>query len=449
MMRYVIIGGDAAGMSAAMQVMKYDGEAEITVLEKGSIYSYAQCGMPYAISGVIGSVDDLIVRSVDVYREKFGMDARILHGVKRVDTEKKLVSGQVIGAEETFQIAYDKLLIASGASPFVPTWKGMDIAGVHTLKTIPETRDLMAEVEAGVEDVTIVGGGYIGIEMAESFRLLGKRVRMLVRSGQIANIFDEAMADYIREEADRQGIDVLLYEEIEEMIGQERITAIRTNKGMHETDLVLVATGIRPNTTFLQGTDIELADNGAVRTNEWLETNVADVYAAGDCALQYHLVKEQYDYIPLGTNATKQGRIAGMNLAGKRRSFKGITGTSIMKFMDLTLGKTGLSDRDATKMGMPYASVAIDGKHITGYYPGAEEICVKLTFRRDNGLLLGGQVVGKAGVDKRIDVLTTALFNRMTVTDLEDIDLSYAPPFNGVWDPIQRAARKAVGILEE
>ncbi|HLR41932.1 MAG TPA: FAD-dependent oxidoreductase [Pseudogracilibacillus sp.] len=444
-MNYVIIGGDAAGMSAAMQMMKYDPEAEITILEKGEIYSYAQCGMPYVIGGVVDSVDDLIARDVDVFREKYGMDARTLHEVERVDTKERTVSGRIVGTGETFQVPYDKLLIASGASPFVPIWKGMDVAGIHTLKTIPDTTEIAEDVKKDVQDITIVGGGYIGLEMAENFRKLGKKVRMLIRSGQVAKIFDESMAAYIMEEAERHGIDVLLHEEIKEVIGKESVTAIRTNKTIHETDMVLVATGIQPNTAFLQGSGVDVARNGAVQVNEWMETNVRNVYAAGDCAQQYHLVKEAYDYVPLGTHANKQGRIAGMNMAGQYRVYRGMTGTSIMQFVDLTLGKTGLSDREAANQELPYASVEIAGKHMARYYPGSEKISVKLTFRTDNGLLLGGQLVGKAGIDKRTDVLATALFNKMTVEQLEDLDLSYAPPYNGVWDPIQRAARKAVG----
>src|SRR5699024_10397677 len=240
-MNYVIIGGDAAGMSAAMQMMKYDPEAEITILEKGEIYSYAQCGMPYVIGGVVDSVDDLIARDVDVFREKYGMDARTLHEVERVDTKERTVSGRIVGTGETFQVPYDKLLIASGASPFVPIWKGMDVAGIHTLKTIPDTTEIAEDVKKDVQDITIVGGGYIGLEMAENFRKLGKKVRMLIRSGQVAKIFDESMAAYIMEEAERHGIDVLLHEEIKEVIGKESVTATRTNKTIHETDMVLVA----------------------------------------------------------------------------------------------------------------------------------------------------------------------------------------------------------------
>lgn len=448
-MKYVIIGGDAAGMSAAMQMLKHDKEAEITILEKGEIYSYAQCGIPYAISNVVPSVDDLIVRDVTTFREKFGMDARVLHDVQKVDPEEKVVLGRHVETGNEFRVPYDKLLIASGASPFVPSFPGDELEQVHALKTIPDTKVIIEDIIDGIEDVTIVGGGYISIEMAESFRLLGKKVRLLVRGTQLAKIFDKEFSEYINEEADKQGIDVLFEEEIEEIIGDEAVTAVRTNKQTYETDMILIATGISPNTAFLKHTEVELAENGAIKVNKWQGTNVADIYAAGDCALQYNRIKEKYDYVPLGTHANKQGRLAGLNMAGECRSYKGMTGTSIMKFMDLSLGKTGLSDAEAEAENMSYDSVTIQTKNHASYYPNAQDLSIKLTFHQETKKLLGGQVIGTSGVDKRTDVLATALFNEMTVEALEDLDVSYAPPFNSTWDPVQQAARKAVGKLAD
>jgi NADPH-dependent 2,4-dienoyl-CoA reductase/sulfur reductase-like enzyme len=436
-------------MSAAMQIFKYDKKAMITTLEKGAVYSYAQCGLPYAISGTVTDIDHLMIRSAATFQSKFGMDARTFHKVESIDPEAKMVSGYHTKTGKQFTIPYDKLLIATGADPVVPNWPGRDLTGVHTLKTIPDTEEIMEHIRDGVEEVTIIGGGYIGLEMAESFRQLGKKVRIVNRSEQVAKIFDREMAEYIHEEAANHGIDVLLDENTVAFEGDGVVTGIHTDKGTYATDLVLVATGIRPNTQFLDVTGVKLAKNGAVHVNEFLETNVQDVYAAGDCTLQYHLVKGKEDYIPLGTNANKQGRIAGMNMAGKTRHFKGVVGTSILQFMQLTLSRTGLSERDAEKLGVPYASVTVDAKHIAAYYPGAEKITVKLTYRSDNLLLLGGQVIGEVGVDKRIDVLATALFNQMTIAELEDLDLSYAPPYNGTWDPIQRAARKAMSDVDK
>lgn len=446
-MNYVIIGGDAAGMSAAMQIFKYDQAAKITTLEKGGFYSYAQCGMPYVISEAISSTNQLVMRHPETFRDKFDMDAKTFYEVETIDPKAKTVSGHHAQSGEHFILSYDNLLIATGADPVIPDWPGVDLTGVYTLKTIPDTDAIKAYAD-DVEDVTIIGGGYIGLEMAESFHTLGKHVRLLNRSEQVGKIFDPEMAAYIHEEAERNGIELLLNEDTIAIEGTNQVDAIRTDKGKHSTDLVLIATGIRPNTGFLEGTCIDTAANGAIKVNKWMETNVEGIYAAGDVALQYHLVKGKDDYIPLGTNANKQGRIAGMNMAGKPRAFKGVAGTSILRFMDLSLARTGLSERDAAKLELPYSSFTIDSTHIAGYYPGVKKITVKLTYRLDNALLLGGQVIGEEGVDKRIDVLATALFNHMTIADLEDLDLSYAPPYNGTWDPIQRAARKAMSEIE-
>lgn len=442
-MKYVIIGGDAAGMSAAMQVLKYDNKAEITVLERGSFYSYGQCGLPYVISGEIESVDKLVSRSVHTFRDKYGMDARTNCQVNEVNAQTKTVHGQDVNSKETFSVNYDTLLVASGADPFIPEWEGNNLAGVHALKTIPDAKLIMNYMEQGVRDVTIVGGGYIGLEMAEGFSTAGMHVRLLNRSAYVGKIFDKEMAEHIHQEAARQNIDFHLNEDVQKIIGKEKVERVQTEKSAYQTDLVLVATGVTPNTAFLEGTGVKTGLNGAIQVNAVMETNVPGIYAAGDCALQYHKVKQEYDYIPLGTTANKQGRIAGMNMAGVTREFKGMTGTSILKFMDLTLGKTGLTEKEAAALNLPYEAVTVQGNDIAGYYPGAKTTYVKLVYRTDDFQLLGGQIIGEKGVDKRVDVLATALFMDMKVTDFEDVDLSYAPPYNGVWDPIQRAARKA------
>ena len=447
-MKYVIIGGDAAGMSAAMQIMKYDPSAHITIVEKGNVYSYGQCGLPYVIGGVVKDEQQLIARDVDVYRNKFGMDAKVGHEITELDTVAKNVIGKDMSKGTDFVIPYDRLLIATGADPFVPKWSGGELKGIHTLKTIPDALKIQQEIDR-VQDVTIVGGGYIALEMAENFHRLGKTVRLLIRSDQIMRSLDKGISEKIESEANKYGIEIAYEEEIETIIGEQRVERIQTNKRTFSTDLILVATGIRPNTKFLKNTNIKTMENGAIYVNKCLKTNVPDVYAAGDCATQYHRLKKQTDYVALGTQANKQGRIAGMNMANKHREYRGMVGTSILKFMEIAIGKSGLSEAEAEKLSIPYDSVMMDVANIASYYPGVKELSIKINYRTDNGLLLGGQLIGEAGVDKRIDVIATALFNQMTVRDLEDLDLSYAPPYNGVYDPIQQVARKATSKLEE
>ncbi|WP_349408838.1 CoA-disulfide reductase [Pseudalkalibacillus sp. SCS-8] len=442
-MNYVIIGGDAAGMSAAMQIVRNDPDAKITTLEKGDIYSYGQCGLPYVISGLIPEAEDLIARDVETFREKYGIDAKVFHEVTNVDTENKMVSGQNTQTGESFTYDYDRLLVATGVSPIVPDWDGKDLDGIHTLKTIPDAKAIMESLDHDVEQVTVIGGGYIGLEMAESFVHLGKKVRLIERNEQVAKIFDEDMAAYIHKEAEKHGVELCFSEQVEAFEGDGRVEAVVTDKNTYKSDLVLIAIGVKPNTDFLSETPVHMNEKGAVIVDAYMKTNVEGVYAAGDCATHYHRVKEANDHIPLGTTANKQGRIAGINMIDQHKAFQGIVGTSVIKFMDLTLGRTGLSEREAKALNFPYDTVTTEAKDIAGYYPGAEKLHVKLLFNTQNQRLLGGQFIGKHGVDKRVDVLAMALFHKMSLHDLEDLDLSYAPPYNGVWDPIQQAARRA------
>lgn len=441
-LKYVIIGGDAAGMSAAMQIIRNDKKAEITTLEKGGIYSYGQCGLPYTISGVIPSTDDLIARSIETFRDKYGINAKTYHEVQKVDPDEKIVYGVNVLTNETFKYEYDKLLVASGANPSIPDWEGIDLKRVHTLKTIPDAKKIIENLNDDIHDITIVGGGYIGLEMAESFKMLGKHVRIIQRGKQLLNILDYDMVSFIHEEALKHRIEVITNENVQAIKGKQSAELIQTDRNTYKTDLILISTGIQPNTSFLKDTGIHLGVRGAIQVNRYMETSIKDIYAAGDCAVQYHMVKEKDDYIPLGTTANKQGRIAGLNMAGKSRAFTGVTGSSIIKFMDVTIGKTGLSEKEAQSLNLPYNTVKIEAKNIAGYYPGASSLHIKLVYRSDNDRLLGGQIIGKDGVDKRIDVLSTALYSRLTVGDLENLDLCYAPPYNGSWDPIQQAARR-------
>ncbi|WP_017725973.1 FAD-dependent oxidoreductase [Halalkalibacterium ligniniphilum] len=435
-MNYVIIGGDAAGMSAAIQIVRGDEDAKIITLEKGAIYSYAQCGLPYVVGGVILKMESLIARDVETFRRKYGIDARINHEVTAVDLEKKQVRGK------EFEISYDKLLIATGASPVVPDWDGLSLDGIHTIKTIPDTQALLDDLTDETKNIVIVGGGYVGLEMAENFVELGKQVTIIQRGSQLANIFDEDMAELIHDEAKKHGVSLLFGEAVQGFEGTSRVKGVKTDNQTIPADLVVLAIGVKPNTDFLQGLGFHFHSNGALLVNPYMETNIPNVYAAGDCATQYHRIKQRDDYVPLGTHANKQGRIAGMNMVGKPRTFKGIVGTSILKFFDLTLGRTGLSAREAESLGFPYATTKREVKHIAGYYPGTKPLTIKLIYHKEKNTLLGAQVIGEDGVDKRTDVLATALFQEMTLEELEDLDLSYAPPYNGVWDPIQQTLRR-------
>ncbi|WP_054861710.1 CoA-disulfide reductase [Gracilibacillus sp. JCM 18860] len=443
-MRYVIIGGVAAGMSAAMEITRTDSKAKITVLERGQDYSYGQCGLPYVINGVVPDIDKVIARTVETFREKYGIDARTFTEVIHVDEKKKKVYGVQLKTGTAFEIDYDRLLIATGSDPVLPNWKGgIELDGIHPLKTLIDTKAILQDLNNKIKNVTIVGGGYVGLEMAESFHSLGKNVTLIQRSDQLATIFDLDMATIIHQEAEKHQISLILGEEVEGFSGDKRVNTVITNKGSYSTDLVLLSVGAKPNTDFLQNSAIHMnAQGGAIHVNAYMQTSIPHIYAAGDCAIQYHRVKQLDDHIPLGTTANKQGRIAGANMAGNPLTFKGIVGTSIIKFFDLTLGRTGLTEKEANHLKLPYAVEVLEANNQAGYYPDGETLHIKLIYDKNSYALLGGQVIGKKGVDKRIDVLATALYNKMTVKQLLDLDLAYAPPYNGVWDPLQQMARK-------
>lgn len=441
-MKILIIGGDAAGMSAAMQMVRNSSGHEITVLEKGGVYSYGQCGLPYVISGKIESTDELIARTPSTFKEKYGIDARVFLEAKMVDVENKMVSGINHSNGETFSLPYDRLLIATGVSSVVPQWEGVTLPGIFSLKTIPDAKAIMDYLDKDIKNVTVIGGGYIGLEMAESFAELGKKVTIIERNEQLAKIFDTDMAELIHEEAVKQNIVLKMDESVEAFGGSDHVESVKTDKGEYETDLVLVAVGVKPNTSFLEGTGIKTIGNGAIQVNAYMQTSVEDIYAAGDCATQYHRVKEKDDHVPLGTHANKQGQVAGLNMVDVHKTFKGIVGTSIIKFFDLTLGRTGISETEADRLNIPCGSVTITATDIAGYYPDDKKMKLKLVFHKETHKVLGGQIIGGNGVDKRIDVLATAIFHSMTTEELLDLDLAYAPPYNGVWDPVQQAARR-------
>lgn len=441
-MKVVIIGGDAAGMSAAMQIVRNSSGHEITVLEKGGVYSYGQCGLPYVVSGKIESTEKLIARTQAEFKEKYGIDARVYHEVQKVDPKRKVVEGINHETKSSFEIKYDRLLIATGVSPVVPNWEGVSLPGVFTLKTIPDAKEIMDYLQTDIQNVTVIGGGYIGLEMAESFAELGKKVTIVERNQQLAKIFDEDMAELIHEEARKQNITLKFGESVEGFKGNGKVEAVITDKGEYDADLVLVAIGVKPNVSLIEGSGIQTSVNEAIQVNAYMQTSIEDIYAAGDCSTHFHRIKERDDHIPLGTHANKQGQIAGLNIINQHHTFKGVVGTSVIKFFNLTLGRTGISENEAKRINIPYETVTIKAKDIAGYYPDSERMTVKLVYQKQSHKVLGGQIIGGNGVDKRIDVLATALHNSMTMEQLLELDLAYAPPYNGVWDPIQQAARK-------
>lgn len=444
MEKFIIIGGDAAGMSAAMQIRRALPQASVTTLEKGGTYSYAQCGLPYVIGGWIETPEKLIARTLESFRDTYNLDSRVYQEAIHIDPTNRLVRVRDLQQGEETELSYDKLLIATGGRAVRPDWQGIDLEGVFTLKTIPDAEAIMAwAANKDVRRVAVIGGGYIGLEMAEAFYKLGKEVRVVNHGKQVAGPWDEELAQLVSDEMERHGLIINYGEEVTALTGQDgRVQEVVTKTSSYPADLVLVAVGIVPNSELARDAGIKLGLRDAISVNEKMETSLPGIWAAGDVATQYHRLKNREDYIPLGTHANKMGRIAGKQMALGVGEFKGVLGTAILKVFDLGVGRTGLSEAEAKMDNILVTTALLQTKDHAGYYPNAKPLTVKLVMRQSDGVLLGGQVVGVSGVDKRTDVLATAVWHGMTGEELLDLDLSYAPPFNAVWDPIQQTARR-------
>lgn len=437
-MKFVVIGGNAAGMSAASRVKRRAPEWEVVVLEKTREVSYGACGLPYYVAGLNDDIDLIRIRSVETF-EKSGVQVRLGCDVQSVDYEKKQVSyldpqGMVC------QEPYDKLLIATGASPKVPPIPGIRKKGIYPLKTLEDAQRLKDAIVGKPQNVVIVGGGYIGLELAEACLLRHvPNIRIIEALDRILNVFDPEFSQAAREELESHGVSVHTGERVVSFEGEERVSRIVTDKGSYDADLVILSIGISPNTRFL-GDAVEKLPNGAIVTNPAMETSVPDVYAAGDCATVWHKLLERPMMIALGTNANKQGRLAGDSVLGKPVEFKRALGTSMLRCMGMEFAKTGLGQTESEANGIPYKTATVQARSHARYYPDPKPLTVKLCYRPEDHVLLGAQVMGAQDAAWRIDVFACAIDQGMTTQELGFLDLGYAPPFASVWDAVAIAA---------
>lgn len=438
-MKIIIIGGVAAGMSAASKIKRLEPSAEVVVYEKGGHLSYGACGLPYYVSGENDDHTKMIARTQAEF-EANGIITKLHHEVVKIDTENKQVMVKEHPVHSTYIDTYDKLLIATGTSAIIPPFPGGNLENIHVLKTLEDGIRLKeVACQSCIQKVTIVGGGYIGVEVAEAMRTLGKEVRLIELSDRILNSFDVEITKIAEREMINQGVQLSLGERVEGFFGENVVQFVQTDRGTYETDLVLLAIGVKPATNFLKHTGISLSKNGAVIVDREMRTSIEDVYAAGDCAEVYSQVMEENTYIPLGTNANKCGRIAGENILGARHKYVGTLGSAAIKIFDVEAGRTGMSEFEAEKLNIDYQTVFVESRDHPRYYPGASPIWIKLICEKRTKRLLGAQAIGNDGVVLRIDVLAVAIHNRMTADEMGMTDLCYAPPFAGVWDAIHIA----------
>lgn len=450
-MAYVIIGGDAAGMSAASKIKRELTDAEVIVFERGPYISYSACGMPYWIAGVIESDRKLVILTPERARERRGIDVRIGHEVTAIDPAAKTVTVQRQESGEIFVQPYEKLVIATGASALKPPIPGLDLPGVFTLRNIPDAQRIFHYLEQQQpQRAVIIGGGYIGVEMAEALHDRGLTVALVEMLPQIMPNFDADMVEEVTTHVAEKGVQIYTGTRVNllEQMGAQLSVQLSAGEPL-TADLVLVSTGVRPNRELAKDVGLKLGQTGAIWVDAHMRTSDPHIYAAGDCVEHYHIVLGENAWVPLATSANKGGRIAGDNISGNVSTFPGIAGTAVVKVFDYTMAVTGVTERQAIQSGKwgvhgeDVGSTVITAWEKAGYWPGAEKIQVKLVYTKRDGRILGGQIVGKAGVNKRIDIIATALSAQMNVETLGMLDLSYAPPYSPTYDPVQVCANVA------
>jgi len=439
-MKILVVGANAAGMSAASRIKRREAESEVVVLEKTHEVSYGACGLPFYIAGLNDDLNLVRIRSVEDF-EKNGIVMRTGYAVERIDFSQKTAFGTT-DAGNAFAETYDRLLIASGASPRQLAVPGADKKSIFTLRTPMDAETIRKAIEKKRADVIIIGGGAIGLELAEACLLQKvKSLRVIEAANQLLPGFDEVFALAARDELQRHGVLVHVGERVLSFSGGDNVSGVTTEKGTYDADVVIVSAGIVPNTAFAEG--LKKLPNGAIETDENMQTSEPDVFAAGDCASVWHMLLKKPVYLPLGTYANKQGRLVGDALIGKPAPYTRALGTAMLRCMGLEFAKTGITEEEASAAGIDAKSVLVRTHSHPNYYPNACDIEIKLCYRASDRVLLGAQMMGERDTAMRIDPIAVAIDRGMTTAELGFADFGYVPPFSGVWDAIAVAANAA------
>ncbi|WP_406113251.1 FAD-dependent oxidoreductase [Streptomyces sp. NBC_01014] len=452
--RLVVIGGDAAGMSAASQARRLKGPAElgITVFERGHFTSFSACGIPYWVGGEVGERDDLIARTPEEHRAR-AIDLRMRTEVTEIDVAGRRVHARDLETGDGTWTPYDKLVVATGARPVRPPLPGIDAPGVHGVQTLDDGQSLIDDLhrtEGG--RAVIVGAGYIGVEMAEALLHRGYQVTVLTRGAQPMATLDPDMGRLVHRAMDGLGITTVTGAEVTRIRtdADGRVRAVVTDAAEYPADVVVLGIGVEPQTALAGAAGLPLGAYGGLLTDLSMRVRGHDnIWAGGDCVEVLDLVAGRMRHIALGTHANKQGQVIGSNVGGGYGTFPGVVGTAVSKVCDLEIARTGLREKDARAAGLQFVTATIESTNSAGYYPGAALMTVKMLAERRSGKLLGVQIVGREGAAKRVDIAAVALTAGMTVEQMVSLDLGYAPPFSPVWDPVLVAARKTVAAVRK
>lgn len=447
-MKILIVGGVAGGATAATRLRRLSEENEVIIFEKGQYVSFANCGLPYHIGGTIHKRDALLLQTPESLNERYNLDVRVFSEVLSINTTEKKVTVKNLQSEEIYTESYDKLLLSPGAEPIKPPFEGINSDKIYTLRNIPDM-DKIVEKTKNAQNFVVVGGGFIGLEVAENLIEAGKNVKLVELGNQVMAPVDFDIASFVHEKAKQKGLELLLNMGVEKFNDKGETIEVFLNDGTSvETDAVILAIGVKPETKLAVEAGLEIGETRGILVNEFLQTSNPDIYAVGDAIEVAHYINNKKVLIPLAWPANRQGRIVADNIIlGNQYKYSGSLGSSILKFFELSVASTGLNEKTLKKFGIPYKTAIVTRGHHAGYYPGAKNMVLKLIFD-DEGKIFGAQAVGEAGVDKRIDVIATAIKGNLTVYDLPEIEITYAPPYNSAKDPVNIAGYTAENILK-
>ena len=454
-MKVIIVGGVAGGATAAARIRRLDEQAEIVVFERSGYISYANCGLPYYLGDVITDPEDLTLQTPESFWRRFRVDMKVHHEVTSIHPEKKTVTVRNLETGTEFEESYDKLLLSPGAQPAQPKLPGIGTDKLFTLRTVEDTFRIKDFIRANTpKSVVLAGGGFIGLELAENFRELGMEVTIVQRPKQLMNPFDPDMAAFIHNEVRKHGIQLALGHSVEGFQeNNDGVDVLLKDAAPLHADMVILAIGVTPESKLARDAGLVLGIKGSILVNDRMETSVPDIYAVGDAVQVKHYVSGSDSLISLAGPANKQGRIAADNICGGNSRYPGSQGSSIIKVFDLTAATTGLNETNARKAGLDVDTVILSPMSHAGYYPGGKVMTMKVVFEKGTYRLLGAQIVGYSGVDKRIDVLATAIHAGMKATELKELDLAYAPPYSSAKDPVNMAGfmidNIASGVLKQ
>lgn len=449
-MKVVIIGGVAGGATAAARIRRLDEKAEIIVFEKSGYVSYANCGLPYYIGGVIQNKEELTLQTPESFWKRFQITMKVRHEVTGIFPERKTVAVKNLNTGESFEEVYDKLLISTGAKPVWPKLPGTDLDNLFTLRTVEDTLKIREFVEKNQpKSAVLAGGGYIGLELAENLRELGLDVTIVQRPKQLMNPLDGDMAAFVHAKMRSRGVKLMLGHTVEGFEkGEKGTRVLLKDEQPLEADMVILAIGVAPDSHLAKEAGLELGIKGSIVVNDRMETSAPDIFAAGDAVEVRHYITGEKALISLAGPANKQGRIAADNICGGDSRYPGSLGSSVIKVFDMTAASAGINERTAKQTGIDYDKVYLSPASHASYYPGGKVMTMKVIFEKKTYKLLGAQIIGYDGVDKRIDVLATAMYAGITALQLKELDLSYAPPYSSAKDPVNMAGFMIENIAE-